>query len=107
MTIDASIITNRKDSIVLVPNAAVQTQGGQIFVDVLENGIPQSVPVEDGLSNELSTEIVSGIEEGAQVVTARLGGDSSSQTANVGQSLRIPGIGGGGGFRGGGGFISH
>jgi len=107
MTIDASIITNRKDSIVLVPNSAILSQGGQIFVDILENGIPQSVPVEVGLSNELFTEIVSGLEEGAQVVTARLGGDNSSQTANVSQSLRIPGLGGRGGFRGGGGFVPH
>ena len=106
MTIDAAIITNRKDSIVLVPNAAVQTRGGQIFVDILENGIPQSVPVEVGLSNELFTEIVSGLEEGVQVVTARLGGDGSSQTANAGQS-RIPSFGGGGGGFRGGSFQQH
>ena len=107
MTIDAAIITNRKDSIVLVPNAAIQTQGGQIFVDILENGLPRSVPVEVGLSNEISTEIISGLEEGVQVVTARLGGDGSSQTANAGQSFRIPGFGGGGGGFRGGSFQQH
>lgn len=106
MTIDASIITDKESDVVLVPNAAIQARGEQIFVDVLENGIPQSMPVEVGLSNELSTEIVSGLEEGAQVVTARLGGGGSSQTANVSQSLRIPGFGGGGGFRSGG-FQQH
>ena len=107
MTIDAAIITNRKDSIVLVPNAAIQTQGGQIFVDILENGLLRSVPVEVGLSNEISTEIISGLEEGIQVVTARLGGDGSSQTANAGQSFRIPGLGGGGGGFRGGSFQQH
>lgn len=111
MTTNASIITDRKDNIVLVPNAAVQSRGGQIFVEIMQDGVPQSVPVEVGISNEIATEIVSGLESGAQVVTARLGGEGSSQTANVSQSLRIPGLGGGGGgFRGGGGgggFVPH
>ena len=106
MTIDASIITERKDSIVLVPNAAVKMQGGQVFVEVMQNEVPQIVPVEVGLSNELFTEIVNGLQEGAQVVTARLEGGGSAQTANVGQSFRFPGLGGGGGsFRGG--FQQH
>ena len=110
MTVDASIITERKDGVVLVPNVAVQTQGGQTFVEIMQNDVPQLVPVEVGLSNELTTEIISGLESGVQVVTARLGGEGSSQTANVNQSLRIPGLGGGGGgFRGGGGggFLPH
>lgn len=110
MTVDASIITERKDGVVLVPNVAVQTQGGQTFVEIMQNDVPQLVPVEVGLSNELATEIISGLESGVQVVTARLGGEGSSQTANVNQSLRIPGLGGGGGgFRGGGGggFLPH
>jgi len=108
MTIDASIITERKDSIVLVPNAAVQAQSGQVFVEVMQSETPQSIPVEVGLSNELFTEIVSGLQEGDEVVTARLGGEGSTQTANASQSFRIPGLGGGGGgFRGGGGFVPH
>ena len=63
--------------------------------------------VEIGLFNEFSTEIISGLEDGAQVVTARLGGEGGSQTANVSQSLRIPGFGGGGGGFRGGGFQQH
>ena len=106
MTIDASIITDRKDGIVLVPNAAVKTQRGQIYVEVMQNGTPQAVPVEVGLSNELFTEITGGLEVEAEIVTARIGGERSTQTANVEQSFRgLPSFGGGGGgFRGGGGF---
>ncbi len=115
MTIDASIITERKDSIVLVPNAAVQTQGGQVFVEVMpfnsvqgrQSETPQAVPVEVGLSNELFTEIVNGLQEGDEVVTARLRGEGSTQTANVSQSFRLPGLGGGGGGFRGGGFQQH
>ena len=106
MTIDASIITDRKDGIVLVPNSAVQSQQGQIFVEIMQNGTPQVVLVEVGLSNELFTEITGGLEVEAEIVTARIGGESNTQTANVGQSFRgLPSFGGGGGgFRGGGGF---
>lgn len=107
MTTDASIVTEKKDNIILVPNIAVRTQGGQVFVEVMQAGILQAVLVEVGLSNEVSTEIISGLQEGAEVVTARLGGENNIQnTVNVGQSFRFPG-GGGGGFRGGGGLIPH
>lgn len=106
MTVDASIVAERIDSVFLVPNAAVQMQGGQIFVEILQNEIPQSVPVEVGLSNELFTEIISGLSEGAEVIIARLEGESN--IANVGQSFRIPGMGGSSGrvYRGNG-FSPH
>ena len=107
MTVDASIIVERKDSVVLVPNSAVQSQGGQIFVEVMQNGTPQVVPVEVGLSNELFTEITGGLQAEVEIVTARIGGEGSSQAANIGQSFRAPGFGGGGFRGGGGGFISH
>jgi len=109
MTVDASIVAERRDSVFLVPNAAVQMQGGQIFVEILQNEIPQSVLVEVGLSNEISTEIIRGLSEGVEVVIARLEGESNIQnTANTGQSFRIPGMGGSSGrtYRGGG-FMPH
>lgn len=108
MTVDASIVAERRDSVFLVPNAAVQMQGGQIFVEILQNETLQSVLVEVGLSNEISTEIIRGLSEGVEVVIARLEGEIN--IANIGQSFRIPGMGGGssrgGGFRGGG-FMPH
>lgn len=106
MTANASIIIERKDNVVLVPNAAVQLQGGQTFVEIMRDGLAQRASIEAGLSNEISTEIVSGLLEGVQVITARLGEDSS-QTANTSQSFRLPGMGGG--SRGGssGGYSPH
>lgn len=99
MTVSASIVTKRKDNVLLVPNAAVKTEGGQTFVEVLQNGTPQSVSVKVGLSNEVSTEIISGLQEGDKVVTASLGGESTAQnTTGQGQQFRIPGITPGGGF---------
>ncbi|MCH7759121.1 efflux RND transporter periplasmic adaptor subunit [Patescibacteria group bacterium] len=108
MTVDASIVSIRKDQVILVPNAAVQTRNGQVFVQILENEQPINKPVQVGLSNEELTEIISGLLEGELVVTATLGGDSvSNGQTNARGGFRIPGVGGGRSFRGGGGFISH
>lgn len=107
MTVDASIITTRKDGVVLVPNAAVQTQSGQIFVQILESEYPISKLVEVGLSNDEFTEIISGISEGEEVVTATLSGNSQASGQTNTRGFSIPGVGGRSGFRGGGGFIQH
>jgi len=107
MTANASIIIERKDNVVLVPNAAVQLQEGQTFVEIMRDGFAQQASIEAGLSNEISTEIISGLLEGVQVITARLEG-SDSQTANTGQSFGLPGMGGGtSGRPSGGGFMPH
>lgn len=98
MTVSAAIVTQRKDNVLLVPNAAVKTEGGQTFVEVLQNETPQSVSVEVGLSNEVSTEIISGLQERDNVVTARLGGESTTSDT-TGQPFRIPGMTPSGGFK--------
>lgn len=107
MTTNASIIIRRKDNVVLVPNAAVQLQGGQTFVEIMRDGLVQQISIEAGFSNEISIEIISGLLEGVQVITARLEG-SDSQTANTNQSFRLPGMGGGSrGGSSGGGYSPH
>ena len=107
MTANASLIIKRKDNVVLVPNAAVQLQGGQTFVEIMRDGFPQQASIEAGLSNEIFTEIISGLLEGVQVITAQLG-ENNSQTANTNQSFRLPGMGGGTrGGSSGGGYMPH
>ncbi len=102
MAVDANIITAVKDSVVLVPNAAVQTTGGQSTVRTLKNGTATSVDVTVGLSNDTQTEIVSGIAEGDTVVT----GSTAPTTSTTSSSVTSPfsALGGGNrGFGGGGG----
>ncbi len=108
MSVSAAIITDTKTNILVVPNSALKSQGGSKYVGVLVNGVPQNKDVQTGLSNDTSTEIISGINEGDNVITQTIAGTASSQTTTqTGQStngIRIPGLtGGGGGFRGGGG----
>lgn len=96
MTVSADIITESKENVLLVSNAAVKTQGEQNFVQILSpEGTLNEVAVEVGLSSEEQTEIISGVSEGDKVITAT----STQGTSNSlfgGQGLR--GIMPGGGF---------
>jgi multidrug efflux pump subunit AcrA (membrane-fusion protein) len=70
MAVNAKIITNVKDNVLLVPSTAVQTTNGQSTVRILKNGQLQTVAVTTGDSNDTDTEIMSGLSEGDTVVTS-------------------------------------
>jgi RND family efflux transporter MFP subunit len=105
MSINANIITNVKQDVLLVPNTAVKTQGNIKYVQILVNGAPQQKIVTTGLSDDTNTEIVTGISEGDKVVTQTVTSGSTtgsaSTTRSAASTVRIPGLGGGGGFGGG------
>ena len=105
MSVAAAIINAFKADIVTVPNTAVKTQGGQSYVLVMKNGQPVRTDVTTGLANDTDTEIVSGVNEGDEVVTQTITA-SSAPTANTNaRSTGIPGLGGGAiRINGGGGF---
>lgn len=90
MTASVSIIVDERTNVLMVPNRAVRSLGGNrgYYVEVLVEGQIVQVPVTIGLSNGSMTEIAStGLREGDTVVV-------SSATTTTGG--RIPGIGGGG-----------
>ncbi len=60
------------------PSAAVTTAGGQSTVIVVRNGQQVSTVVEIGLEGDQSTEIVSGLSEGDEVVLASTSSSGSS-----------------------------
>lgn len=100
MSINAEIITNVKQDVFLVPNAAIKTQGTTKYVQVLVNGFPQQKIVTTGLSNDTNTEIISGLNEGDKVITQTVTNSNASTSAirSSGSNTRIPGAGGGGFF---------
>lgn len=112
MSVQASIITDTKVNVVVVPNAAVKSSGEQSYVQVMLNTQPGTAPqnknVEVGIANDSYTEIVSGLNEGENVVTQTIQPSTTVRPATTGAAaggLRIPGITGGtgaGGFGGGG-----
>jgi len=96
MSATASIIVDSKDNVLFVPTSAVVTQNGQSALRILKDGALQYVPVETGLTSDTSTEIVSGINEGDEIVTAVVTTASKSTTTSP-FGIRTGGFGGAGG----------
>lgn len=98
MSAQANIITDVKNNALLVSAAAVQNQGGQSTVRIMQKGKPVSMSVEVGLTSTTQTEILSGISEGDTIVTSMSSSTSSPSTSN--QTRSVFSGGGIGGFRG-------
>lgn len=99
MTATATIETARKDDVLMVPTAAVQTINGQSTVRALKNGIVTPVDVTTGISSDTDTEITSGLTEGETVVTSVVTPTTTNGTQGASP---FSGLGGRGGFGGGG-----
>lgn len=110
MSVSAAIITDVKQDVIAVPNSAVKSQGDMNYVEMLGVAVPQdqasqgvvsaTAPsrqqVEVGIANDTSTEIISGLKEGDQVVMRTV--TSQATTAPTTPSLFGGGnrVGGGG-----------
>jgi len=105
MSVGVEIMTNVKTDVLLVPASAVQTVNNQSTIQVMRNGEPITVTVEVGLSNDSQMEIISGLNEGDEVVTSTVTSASSSSSSNNATSP-FSGVGrtGGGNVRIGPGF---
>jgi len=82
MSVNATIITQSKQDILVVPSAAIKTQGNISYVQYFDAKYPDaqasagivtatsplSKQVEVGISDDTNTEIVSGLNEGDQIV---------------------------------------
>ena len=108
MTVNAAIQTDTRQDVLIVPSGAVKTQNGVSYVQVLDSPLsdtggtqgiisvtsPHQVEVVIGIADDINVEIVSGIEEGQQVVTRTISGSTTNTPAATG----------GGATRGGSGF---
>jgi RND family efflux transporter MFP subunit len=120
MSVSATIVTEAKPNVLLVPNSAIKSQGGMSYVEIVEgddrntalnanaHGVilkntPRRQPIEIGLANDGFTEVTSGLKEGDVIVTRTIQPTTAQTKQKQQQSggLRIPGFpgGGGGGFR--------
>lgn len=121
MSLSASIITDAKPNVLIVPNGAIKSQGNNYYVEVADKadnpqasvgnlgGVILAHPlnrktVQIGLANDDVTEIISGLEDGDVVVERTITITSqSAQPTSAGSGLRLPGLPGGnraGGNRG-------
>lgn len=90
MSADATIVTERKEGILLLPNQAVQVdrESGRTYVEKVVQGEPVPVEIEVGLQDEFMSEVVRGLEEGDEVVVQGL---ASSEGAEGGMRFRFGG----------------
>lgn len=71
MTAKADIVTEKKTGVLLVPERAITRSNGNASVKIMVNSKLQEKPVTTGISDEINTEIVSGLGEGQEVVIER------------------------------------
>jgi HlyD family secretion protein len=79
MTANVRVVTDSRDNVLKVPNAALRFRpaAGRLWVPG-DGGKPAAVSVKIGLSDGSSTEILEGLKEGDEVV---LGGGESMSAA--------------------------
>jgi macrolide-specific efflux system membrane fusion protein len=100
MSANATVTTGERDNVLNVPNAAVTGSGSTASVKVLKNGVQSTVNIVAGLKGDSSTEIVSGLTAGQQVVTSS-GTTVAGLGAAAGTTGRAGGFGGAAGGLGG------
>jgi len=88
MSASVNIIIDVRQDILTVSNSAIKQQGERQYVEVLKQGEISLQTVEIGISNDLSTEIVSGLEEGMEIIVGR---NSVSAGTSSGQRNYGPG----------------
>jgi HlyD family secretion protein len=95
MSVNASIATQVKQDVLVVPSSAVKTSGGQTYVQVVPANTPDSTgntgeplstppinqPVTVGISDDTSTEIVSGLSLGDKIVVKTTGPTPATTTS--------------------------
>lgn len=82
MTASVRITIEQRDNVLLIPNRAVITSGKQRTAQVLVQGQTTEVPVTLGATNDTTSEVLSGLNEGDVVVLR----STSSSTATQGSS---------------------
>jgi HlyD family secretion protein len=71
MTAIVDIVVDRKESVLVVPNRAIRRErSGRRYVEVLDGQAVEQRFVTTGLSNDLVTEIISGLNEGDEVIVS-------------------------------------
>jgi len=98
MSASANIITEVKNNVVIVPVGALTTDAsGTTTVRVMKNGVVDNRTVEVGLTSDTEAEIISGVSQGEEVVTAVVNSTSTGGTSST-RSV-FGGLGGGGQMR--------
>ena len=89
MTTENTIIINQAEKVLAVPKLAVKQRGGKQYVRVLgENNQPQEKEITTGLSDNMNTEVKSGLGEGENVIVSEAAAGETSDS--VGRGMGRP-----------------
>jgi RND family efflux transporter MFP subunit len=78
MSATAEVIIERRDDVLLIPNRAIRGTTENPMVIVLVDGQQEEREITLGLTDGINTEVLSGLEEGEEVVLPTSGGQSDS-----------------------------
>jgi len=97
LTVTVSIIVDERGDVLLVPNAAITSQGRQTYVQVvLSDGTTEECAITTGISDWQYTEVTDGLSEGEEVVVPQ--GTTTTTTTPEQQGppegMMIPRMGG-------------
>jgi multidrug efflux pump subunit AcrA (membrane-fusion protein) len=113
MSVSASIITDSKTDVLIIPSSAIKTQGTAKYVQMFSiplvasaissqgtpsTEMPNQINVEIGISDDTSTEIISGLKEGDQIISRII----TTSTTTTTQASSLLGGGSTRGLTGGG-----
>jgi len=87
LTVTVNIVVEQKTGVLLVPNAAITSQGGRPYVQVmLPSGITEKRVIKTGISNWQYTEVTDGLSEGERVVVPQ----GTTTTSPTTSQPRVP-----------------
>ncbi|MGI8422510.1 MAG: HlyD family efflux transporter periplasmic adaptor subunit [Chloroflexota bacterium] len=68
MNARVQIVVQRKDDVLLIPTQAIRTVGKRRFVEYMDGNVKRSRNVEIGISTDVDTEVISGLDEGMAIL---------------------------------------
>jgi len=91
MTARVSINAGERKNVLVVPLAALKSNKGQQYVQMMRNEQPQNMPVVTGLIGEDRVEVVSGVNEGDQILLSQTK-TAEPKAGGTSSSGRLPGM---------------
>ena len=97
LSVTVSILTDQRTNVLLVPNSAITSRGGQTYVQVLlPSGDTEERAIQVGIADWQYTEVLDGLSEGETVVISNSSAASTTTSTNTqrnGNAIRFPGLG--------------
>lgn len=78
MTTQVDITTQEVTNVLVVSNSAIKPYQGEKAVQIMEGDSVFYQPIEMGISGDLYTEVISGLEEGQEIIVSSTGSNDSS-----------------------------